>query len=242
MIDVVLAVQSLLFVMVIFSFCSFSFHSLVLELRAVFVFRNLMKPSNDTPTNALPKIHSLFQSSLTSTTLSLPSSNKNHPHRERVESNLVKMMKLRIFTSIAINLCYLFNGIFGFVIIKQQPKFSILSSSKGDGDQNDDRKSVGDEILRAEWAADLAASGGDPYFLPDGFDEEDDWYSDSASGDNGEEIESPSLSLLSMASMPSVVGDLIGDKEGDGGDEVESSDDDADFEWDGIENEDAYYD
>mmetsp|Transcript_15106 Transcript_15106/g.22836 ORF Transcript_15106/g.22836 Transcript_15106/m.22836 type:complete len:160 (-) Transcript_15106:1443-1922(-) len=157
-------------------------------------------------------------------------------------------MKTRGFRnlSIVVNLS-LINGIFGFVIIKQQssPKILVLSSSKGDGDKSNEPNRVADEILREEWAAELAANGGDPYFLPDGFDDEDEWYGDNTSGadDGGAEIESPSLSLLSMASMPSVVGDIVAGKEGDSGDKVEASEvNDTEFEWDGVENEDAYYD
>ncbi len=102
-----------------------------------------------------------------------------------------------------------------------------------------------DPILRDEWARDIASMGGDPSFLPDGFSDEDAWYDDAVEED--EEATMPSMSLMGVAGMPSVMnavgrygGNSDGNDEEEGGSEEDT--DDGAFEWDGVEDEDAYYD
>jgi hypothetical protein len=94
-----------------------------------------------------------------------------------------------------------------------------------------------DYIKREEWSQDLISLGGDPSFLPDGYSDEDEWYDDAI--DENENFEMPSMSLLGVAGIPSVV---TGKMEEDEEEEDFTTESEDDFEWDGTENEDAYYD
>jgi hypothetical protein len=160
-----------------------------------------------------------------------------------------------------INLTFL-NGIYGFVIINPCSQTStgrvvknhgiFASPAKDDKDGSDDtsgskKNYVPDAILREEWAQDLASGGGDPSFLPDGFDDEDDWYGD-ATDDADDAAEMPSMELLSMGGMTSpallnVLGKekAASDGEEEGIDEEEEEEESEKFVWDGTIDEDAYY-
>ena len=142
------------------------------------------------------------------------------------------------------------NSVYGFVIINQSTQSKnqinrstftssllLSSSSEGNGKKGDD------PILRDEWAQDLASAGGDPYFLPDGYSDEDEWYGDVSSSDDNsnsaveEDAEMPSMTLLGMAGIPSILGAMSKDKDEEGIIEEEE-----DFAWDGVEDEDAHFD
>lgn len=98
-----------------------------------------------------------------------------------------------------------------------------------------------------EWANDLGANGGDPSFLPDGFEDEDNWYDGDAVEDDIDANQiMPSLSLLGMSqSVPSIV-DRVADTDTDAdttdGDERPEESKESKFVWDGVEDENAYFD
>ncbi len=142
--------------------------------------------------------------------------------------------------------------VYGFVLIKKPfhvvrtdiyipIKEGRIQSTNLNMSANKNKKVNVDYIKREEWAQDLVSLGGDPSFLPEGFSDEDEWYEDDAIDENNESsMEMPSMSLLGVAGSPSVVAGKMEDDE-----EVEeftTTENENDFEWDGTENEDAYYD
>ena len=145
-----------------------------------------------------------------------------------------------IYILVSINL-FLLSQVYGFVIINKQSQPSpnnLCLSSKSNGGNN-----MPDEIKREEWAKDLIDLGGDPAFLPDGFNDEDEWY-DDVDGEEDADFSMPSMSLMGLAGTSSILDKVqnddnvvIAEEEEDG-----NNSETDEFEWDGLENEDAYYD
>lgn len=136
-------------------------------------------------------------------------------------------------------------GVYGFVIIKRPNSFPtpllsqkitsslvVLSSSTNQSGNED----ISDSMKRKEWADDLNELGGDPAFLPEGFNDEDEWYDDAVEDDVDETM--PSMTLLGMAGTSSILDKVSGNND----EEEEAENDEPDFEWDGIEQDDAYFD
>lgn len=136
--------------------------------------------------------------------------------------------------------------VYGFVLLKKPFHVRMDIPIKEERSQTnlytsaENKKGSIDYIKREEWAQDLISLGGDPSFLPEGFSDEDEWYEDAI--DENESMEMPSMSLLGVAGMPSVVSKVTGKIEDDEEVEEFTSESEDDFEWDGTENEDAYYD